>query len=61
MALKPMSNRGSSEKTEARHRSAPRSLFGMDGFVTGPTLAVLFGMDGFGQASLSDNSNYPYE
>jgi hypothetical protein len=42
MALKPMSNRGSSEKTEARHRSAPRSLFGMDGFVTGPTLAVLF-------------------
>ena len=54
MALKPMSNRGSSEKTEARHRSAPRSLFGMDGFVTGPTLAVLFG-------SLSDNSNYPYE
>ena len=54
MALKPMSNRGSSEKTEARHRSAPRSLFGMDGFVTGPTLAVLF-------VSLSDNSNYPYE
>ena len=46
MALKPMSNRGSSEKTEARHRTAPRSLFGMDGF---------------GQASLSDNSNYPYE
>ena len=22
---------------------------------------VFFGMDGFGQASLSDNSNYPYE
>ena len=46
MALKPMSNRGSSEKTEARHCFAPRSLFGMDGF---------------GQASLPDNSNYPYE
>ena len=42
MALKPMSNRGSSEITEARHRTATRSLFGMDGFVTGPTLAVLF-------------------
>lgn len=46
MALKPMSNRGSSEKMEARHRFAPCSLFGMDGF---------------GQTNLSDNSNYPYE
>lgn len=35
MALKPMSNRGSSEKTEARHCFAPRSLFGMDGLRTG--------------------------
>lgn len=44
MALKPMSNRGSSEKIEARHNFAPRSFFGMDGF---------------GPACLSDNSNYP--